>query len=63
MTNRDWYDDSDYENAVERAERMTRIGWKAITGVTGLMVVTAITAAVFCMVVVVGMVYIVAVAL
>ncbi|MGW5125938.1 hypothetical protein ACWEQ7_18100 [Streptomyces sp. NPDC004069] len=46
MTDRDWYDDSDYERAVERAERMTRVGWTAILGVTGLMVVAAVAAVV-----------------
>lgn len=29
MTDRDWDDDGDYENAVEQAERTTRIGWEA----------------------------------
>jgi hypothetical protein len=59
MTNRDWYDDSDYESAVERAERMTRVGWKAIAGVTGLMSIATIAVAVFCLAAVVGMAYLV----
>ncbi len=59
MTNRDWYDDSDYESAVERAERMTRVGWKAIAGVTGLMSIATIAVAVFCLAAVVGVAYLV----
>ncbi|MCX4772992.1 hypothetical protein [Streptomyces sp. NBC_01285] len=61
MSNQDWYDDSDYESAVERAERMTRAGWKVIAGVTGLMGIAAITLAVFGLAVVLGMAYLVVV--
>ncbi|GGY29124.1 hypothetical protein [Streptomyces djakartensis] len=61
MGNRDWYDDSDYESAVERAGRMTRVGWKAIAGVTGLVGMVTIAVAVFCLAAVVGMAYLVVV--
>ncbi|MBL3666377.1 hypothetical protein JL475_10315 [Streptomyces sp. M2CJ-2] len=59
MTNRDWYDDSDYESAVERAERMTRIGWRVIAGMAGLLGIVVIAAVVVCLVVVIGMAYVV----
>lgn len=57
MTDRDWYDDSDYEGAVERAERMTRIGWRVIAGVAGLLGIAVIAAVVVCLVVVIGVAY------
>ncbi|MFF7143665.1 hypothetical protein [Streptomyces nodosus] len=57
MTDRDWYDDSDYESAVERAERMTRVGWAAIVGTTVLLVVVAIAAVVVLFAAFLGMVY------
>ncbi|MFF2205608.1 hypothetical protein [Streptomyces sp. NPDC058145] len=59
MTNRDWYDDRDYESAVERAERMTRIGWRAIAGVVGLLGIGVIAVVVVCLAVVIGMAYVV----
>ncbi|GEJ99625.1 hypothetical protein NHG22_21755 [Streptomyces sp. ATE26] len=52
MTDRDWDDDGGCENAVEQAERTTRIGWAAIAGVTGLLGVGVIA-------VVIGMGYVV----
>ncbi|MEU4011848.1 hypothetical protein [Streptomyces pseudogriseolus] len=60
MTDRDWYDDSDYEGAVERAERMTRVGWGAIAGVTGLLGIAVIAVAVACVAAAVAMAYVVA---
>ncbi|MFE1844417.1 hypothetical protein [Streptomyces sp. NPDC059515] len=57
MTDRDWYDDSDYEGAVEQAERMARIGWRVIAGVAGLLGIAVIAAVVVCLVVVLGMAY------
>ncbi|CAM5446445.1 hypothetical protein [Streptomyces aurantiogriseus] len=60
MTNRDWYDDSDYQRAVEQAERMTRVSWKAIAGVTGLLGVAMIAVAVACLVLAVALAYAVA---
>ncbi|MFI0965921.1 hypothetical protein ACH4S8_31680 [Streptomyces sp. NPDC021080] len=62
MTERHWYDDSDYESAVERSERVTRAGWTAILGVTGLLGVAAIAAVVVCLAGAVGMFYVVVVA-
>ncbi|MFD7610328.1 hypothetical protein [Streptomyces sp. NPDC059828] len=32
---RSWYDDSDQHDAIQRAERATRFGWAAITGMAG----------------------------
>ncbi|MEU1706324.1 hypothetical protein ABZ478_13090 [Streptomyces sp. NPDC005706] len=59
MTDRDWYDDRDYESAVEKAERMTRIGWGAIAGVTGLLGIGVIAVVVACLAAVIGMAYVV----
>ncbi|MGQ4419692.1 hypothetical protein ACN6LA_007236 [Streptomyces sp. SAS_269] len=59
MTNRDWYDDRDYESEVERAERMTRIGWRAIAGVVGLLGIGVIAVVVVCLAAVIGMAYVV----
>ncbi|MFE7793315.1 hypothetical protein [Streptomyces sp. NPDC057460] len=59
MTNRDWYDDSDRRSAVEQAERMTRVGWKAIGAVTGLLGVALIGVVVVCLAVVAAMAYVV----
>ncbi|WP_448318032.1 hypothetical protein [Streptomyces sp. CO7] len=44
MNDQDWYDDSDPEGVVARSERVTRAGWAAVAGVSGL--VGAVTAAV-----------------
>ncbi|MEU2285826.1 hypothetical protein ABZ614_28495 [Streptomyces sp. NPDC013178] len=60
MTERDWYDDSDYRDAVRRAGRTTRCAWWAIGGVAGLLGVAlialiAVLAAV-CLVIAFGMV-------
>jgi tetrahydromethanopterin S-methyltransferase subunit G len=57
MTNRDWYDDSDYRSAVEQAERMTRVGWKTIGAVTGLLGIAVIGVVVACLAVVVAVAY------
>ncbi|MER5526928.1 hypothetical protein ABT075_20395 [Streptomyces sp. NPDC002677] len=35
MTDRDWYDDSDYRDAVRRSGRAARFGWAAIAGTAG----------------------------
>lgn len=40
---RDGYDDGDQLEAVRRAERATRFGWAAITGVSGLLGCALIT--------------------
>lgn len=57
MTNQSWDTDSDYESAVEQAERMTRVGWRAIAGVTGLMGIAAIVVAALCLAAGVGVAY------
>ncbi|MEU8832745.1 hypothetical protein [Streptomyces sp900116325] len=59
MNNRDWYDDGDYTSAVEQAERMTRVGWKAIGAVTGLLGIAVIGVVVVCLAVAVAMAYVV----
>jgi hypothetical protein len=55
MTGRDWYDDSDYESTVERAERMTRIGWRAIAGLASPLGIAVISVVVFYLLVFVSM--------
>jgi hypothetical protein len=35
MSDRGWDDDSEYQEAVRRAERATRFGWAAIGGTLG----------------------------
>ncbi|MGW5368272.1 hypothetical protein ACWER6_16660 [Streptomyces sp. NPDC004009] len=59
MTDRDWDGDGDYESAVAQVERMTRIGWGAIAGVTGLLGIGVIVVVVACVAVVIGMGYVV----
>lgn len=34
MTDRGWHDDTDYQDAVSRAERMTRFSWRVIATVS-----------------------------
>ncbi|MFE9170036.1 hypothetical protein [Streptomyces kebangsaanensis] len=58
MTEGDWYDDSDYDEALRRADRATRLGWKVIAGVTGLLGLGLIAAAVGSVAVVVAAVYV-----
>lgn len=59
MTGRDWYDDSEYHNAVDRAERATRIGWAAIAGTTGVLGCVLIAMAIICVTAFVACVYVV----
>ncbi|WP_406452443.1 hypothetical protein OG782_18835 [Streptomyces sp. NBC_00876] len=59
MTDRDWYDDSDYRNAVEQAERMTRVGWTAIGAVSGLPAIALAGVVVVGLAVVAAMAYVV----
>ncbi|MCX5313332.1 hypothetical protein [Streptomyces sp. NBC_00154] len=59
MNNRDWCDDGDYKSAVEQAEHMTRVGWKAIGAVTGLLGIAVIGVFVVCLAVAVAMAYVV----
>ncbi|QCD56471.1 hypothetical protein CEB94_17585 [Streptomyces hawaiiensis] len=59
MADRGWYDDSDYHEAVQRAERATRFGWSAITWTTGVLGCVLITIAVLCVVAVVACLFVV----
>jgi hypothetical protein len=59
MTDRDWNEDSDYDDAVQRAEQVTRFGWAAIAGTIGVLGCALIAMAVVCVVVVIGCVYVV----
>ncbi|MEW2490259.1 hypothetical protein [Streptomyces sp. NPDC048411] len=59
MTDRDWDDDSEYHNAVDRAERATRVGWAVIAGTTGVLGCVLIAMAIVCVVAVVACVYVV----
>ncbi|MFJ7493143.1 hypothetical protein ACIQZB_18215 [Streptomyces sp. NPDC097727] len=57
MTDDDWYDDSDYREAAQRAERATRWGWTAIAGVMGLLATVLLGVVVLFLVVVFGVGY------
>jgi hypothetical protein len=59
MTGRDWNDDGAYDDAVQRAERVTRFGWAAIAGITGLVGCTLVAMAVICGAVVIACAYLV----
>ncbi|MER5370225.1 hypothetical protein [Streptomyces sp. NPDC002722] len=59
MADRDWYDDSDYQDAVQRAERATRFGWAAIAGTTGVLGCVLIAVAMICAVAVLSCLYVV----
>ncbi|MFE5485193.1 hypothetical protein [Streptomyces sp. NPDC056527] len=59
MTERDWNDDSDYDDAVQKAERATRFGWAAIAVTTGVLGCLLIVLAVVCVVAVMACVYVV----
>ncbi|GAB2928779.1 hypothetical protein [Streptomyces mayteni] len=51
MSDSDWYDDRQYEDAVRRADRTTRFGWAAIAGTAGALGCALIAAAVACAVI------------
>ncbi|WP_327727380.1 hypothetical protein OG250_09165 [Streptomyces sp. NBC_00487] len=59
MSDRGWDDDSEYQEAVRRAERATRFGWSAIGGTLGALGCALIAAVVVCAAVVVACVYVV----
>ncbi|GAA2220743.1 hypothetical protein [Streptomyces indiaensis] len=59
MADRGWYDDSDYHEAAQRAERATRFGWSAIACTTGALGCVLITVAVLCVVAVVACLFVV----
>lgn len=64
MADRGWYDDSEYHDAAQRAERATGFGWAAIAGTVGalgcaliVLVALVVVAVVACLYVVVVMDY------
>ncbi|MEU5277065.1 hypothetical protein AB0G87_11695 [Streptomyces asoensis] len=59
MTDGDWNDDSDYRDAVRRADRAERTGWRLIAGTTGLIGLVLVILAVVCVVAVVAGLYLV----
>ncbi|MEV0786822.1 hypothetical protein AB0I52_28460 [Streptomyces sp. NPDC050423] len=59
MTDRDWYDDSEYQDAVRRAERATRFGWATIAAATGSLGCALVASAVVGIAVVIACYYIV----
>ncbi|MEU8648529.1 hypothetical protein [Streptomyces sp. NPDC048737] len=62
MADRGWHEDSDYHEAVQRAERATRFGWSAIawsTGALGALGCVLITVAVLCVVAVIACLFVV----
>src|SRR4051794_30966433 len=50
MTDRGWYDDSEYHDAVQRAERATRFGWATMAGTAGALGCALIVAVALCVV-------------
>ncbi|MFI6413710.1 hypothetical protein [Streptomyces sp. NPDC050585] len=48
MADRDWYDDSGYEDAVRRAGRATGLAWTGIAAVTGALGCALIAMVVIC---------------
>ncbi|GGW70418.1 MULTISPECIES: hypothetical protein [Streptomyces] len=60
MAERDWYDDSDYDDAARRAERATRWGWRVIGSATGLLGCALIAAVCFLLAVAFALAYAVA---
>lgn len=59
MTNRGWYDDTEYRDAVQQAERATRFGWAAIAGTAGALGCAVIVVVGLCVVAVVACLYVV----
>ncbi|MFD7221941.1 hypothetical protein ACFV9P_13060 [Streptomyces sp. NPDC059892] len=59
MADRGWYDDSEYHDAVQRAERATRFGWATITGTAGALGCALIFLVALCVVAVVACLYVV----
>ncbi|GAA4076353.1 hypothetical protein GCM10022284_10300 [Streptomyces hundungensis] len=54
-----WNDDSDYRDAVQRAEQATRLGWAAIAGVAGTLGCALIALAGACALAFIGCLYVV----
>ncbi|MDX2546379.1 hypothetical protein ACOT81_37185 [Streptomyces sp. WI04-05B] len=59
MADRGWYDDSDHDEVVQRAERATRFGWAAIAGSVGALGCAVLALAVGLVVAVLGCLYVV----
>ncbi|WP_393058343.1 hypothetical protein [Streptomyces sp. LN549] len=59
MTDRDWYDDSEHDDAVQRAERATRFGWATIAGAVGALGCALVALAVVGVAAVVACLYVV----
>ncbi|MDQ0961140.1 hypothetical protein QFZ66_005018 [Streptomyces sp. B4I13] len=59
MADRGWHEDSDYHEAVQRAERATRFGWSAIAWTSGALGCVLITVAVLCAVAVIACLFVV----
>lgn len=57
MTEGDREDDRDHDEALRRADRVTRLGWKVIAGVTGPLGLGLAAVAVGCGALVVAAVY------
>ncbi|MFF7261397.1 hypothetical protein ACFZCL_14070 [Streptomyces sp. NPDC008159] len=57
MHERDWYDDSDLPDEIQRAQRATRVGWAAIAGVTWLLALAVVALIVLTLVVAVAIGY------
>ncbi|MET9809567.1 hypothetical protein [Streptomyces halstedii] len=59
MSDRVWYDDSEYHDALERAEQATRFGWAVIAGTAGALVCALIVLVALCVVALVAGLYVV----
>jgi hypothetical protein len=57
MSDNEWYDEGDYRDPAQRAERATRWGWAAIAGVTGFLAVAVMALVVVGLVVAVALGY------
>ncbi|GAA0315818.1 hypothetical protein GCM10009540_39180 [Streptomyces turgidiscabies] len=59
MADRGWYDDSDHDEAVQRAQRATRFGWGMIAGSVGALGCAVLAMAVVLVAAVLGGLYVV----
>ncbi|MFI6859511.1 hypothetical protein ACIBKZ_06320 [Streptomyces sp. NPDC050421] len=59
MTDRGWYDDSDYNDALQQAEHAERFGWAAIAGTVGALGCALVALAVVCVGAVAACLYVV----
>ncbi|MFC9115376.1 MULTISPECIES: hypothetical protein [Streptomyces] len=58
MADQGWHDDSEYHEAVRRAERATRFGWSAIAWTTGTLGCALVTVALLFVAAMVAAVYV-----